>query len=75
MDRTEAHVATVGERVSKGDVLFEIYSPELVTSQWDYISAIEYADRLRDSAVPTTTPCAKPSPLRLRPASVCGPGT
>lgn len=43
----EAHVATVGERVSKGDVLFEIYSPELVTSQWDYISAIEYAERLR----------------------------
>lgn len=43
----EAHVATVGERVSEGDVLFEIYSPELVTSQWEYISAIEYAERLR----------------------------
>lgn len=44
----EAHVATVGERVSEGDVLFEIYSPELVTSQWEYISAIEYAERLRE---------------------------
>lgn len=44
----EAHVATVGERVSEGDVLFEIYSPELVTAQWEYISAIEYAERLRD---------------------------
>ena len=44
----QAHVATVGERVSQGDVLFEIYSPELVTSQWDYISAIEYAERLRE---------------------------
>ena len=44
----EAHVATVGEQVSEGDVLFEIYSPELVTSQWEYISAIEYAERLRE---------------------------
>lgn len=44
----EAHVATVGERVSEGEVLFEIYSPELVTAQWEYISAIEYAERLRD---------------------------
>jgi len=46
----EAHVATVGERVSKGDVLFEIYSPELVASQWEYISAIEYAERLREGS-------------------------
>lgn len=44
----EAHVATVGERVSAGDVLFEIYSPELVTSQWEYVSAIEYVERLRE---------------------------
>lgn len=44
----EAHVATVGQRVSEGDVLFEIYSPELVTSQWEYVSAIEYAERLRE---------------------------
>lgn len=44
----EAHVATVGERVQEGDVLFEIYSPELVTSQQEYISAIEYAERLRE---------------------------
>ncbi len=44
----EAHVATVGERVSEGDVLFEIYSPELVASQWEYISAITYAEQLRE---------------------------
>lgn len=44
----EAHVATVGERVQEGDLLFEIYSPELVTAQWEYISAIEYVERLRE---------------------------
>ena len=67
----EAHVATVGERVSKGDVLFEIYSPELVTSQWDYISAIEYADRLRqrgahDDAVRQAESLAAAARERLR---------
>lgn len=40
-------VNTVGERVSEGDVLFEIYSPELVTAQEEYLAAVEYVDRLK----------------------------
>lgn len=42
-----ARVNTVGERVSEGDILFEIYSPELVTAQEEYLAAIEYVSRLR----------------------------
>ena len=42
-----ARVNTVGERVSAGDVLFEIYSPELVTAQEEYQAAIEFVSRLR----------------------------
>ncbi len=40
-------VNTVGERVSEGDLLFEIYSPELVTAQEEYLAAIEYVGRLK----------------------------
>ena len=42
-------VNTVGERISHGDVLFEIYSPELVTAQEEYLGALDYAVRLRTS--------------------------
>ncbi len=42
-------VNTVGERISHGDVLFEIYSPELVTAQEEYLGALGYASRLRAS--------------------------
>ncbi|MCY4585679.1 MAG: efflux RND transporter periplasmic adaptor subunit [Bryobacterales bacterium] len=43
----KSRVNTIGERVEEGDVLFEIYSPELVTAQEEYLSAMEYASRLR----------------------------
>jgi Cu(I)/Ag(I) efflux system membrane fusion protein/cobalt-zinc-cadmium efflux system membrane fusion protein len=36
----------VGETVSKGQELFEIYSPELVTTQKEYLSALDYAEKL-----------------------------
>ena len=42
-----SRVSTVGERVSKDDVLFEIYSPELVTAQEEYLAAIRFESRLR----------------------------
>ena len=42
-------VNTVGERISQGDVLFEIYSPELVTAQEEYLGALSYTSRLRAS--------------------------
>ena len=42
-------VNTVGERITQGDVLFEIYSPELVTAQEEFLGALHYAVRLRTS--------------------------
>ena len=36
----------VGERVEKGQPLFEIYAPELVQTQQELLSALEYVDRL-----------------------------
>ena len=44
----KARFNTVGERVTAGEVLFEIYSPELVTTQQEYLLAREYVERLRE---------------------------
>ena len=44
-----AYVNTVGESVAKGDTLFEIYSPQLVTTQRDYLAAQAYVARLTAS--------------------------
>ena len=48
----KAYVNYVGESVSKGQVLFEIYSPELVTTEQDYLSALEYVQKLSGGAEP-----------------------
>ncbi len=48
----KAYVNYVGEPVSKGQVLFEIYSPQLVTTQQDYLSALEYVQKLSGRADP-----------------------
>ncbi len=45
----KAHVANVGEHVDKGALLFEIYSPQLVTTQQEYLAALDYVARLRRS--------------------------
>ena len=42
-----AAVNNVGESVRRGDVLFEIYSPELVTTQQEYLATLAYLNRLR----------------------------
>lgn len=42
----------VGETVSKGQELFEIYSPELVTTQKEYLGALDYAEKLSRSGLP-----------------------
>ena len=44
-----ASVNNVGETVARGDVLFEIYSPQLVTTQREFLGAMDYVGRLRDS--------------------------
>jgi len=41
-----AFVNNVGETVETGDLLFEIYSPELVTTQREFLAAMDYVDRL-----------------------------
>ncbi|MDE2796245.1 MAG: efflux RND transporter periplasmic adaptor subunit [Gemmatimonadota bacterium] len=43
-----ASVNNVGETVERGDVLFEIYSPQLVTTQREFLGAMEYAERLSE---------------------------
>lgn len=45
----KAWVNNVGEHVTKGDVLFEIYSPQLVTTQQEYLAAMEYVERLTNN--------------------------
>jgi RND family efflux transporter MFP subunit len=46
----KASVNYIGESVTKGQVLFEIYSPQLVTTQQDYLSALEYVQKLSGGA-------------------------
>ena len=48
----KAHVNYVGEPVEEGQKLLEIYSPELVTSQEEYLQAMEYAERLSGKDYP-----------------------
>lgn len=42
-------VASVGQPVAEGDPLFEVYSPELVQTQQELLSAIQYAGRMADA--------------------------
>ena len=49
----QARVNNVGELVQAGDVLFDIYSPGLVTTQREYLAAIDYIGQLeRNRAYP-----------------------
>ncbi len=43
---------TIGEYVERGDLLFEIYSPQLVTTQQEYLAAVSYVGRLSGKAYP-----------------------
>ena len=42
----------LGETVEEGQVLFDIYSPQLVTTQAEYLQAVDYAARLAASEYP-----------------------
>ena len=48
----KVYVNYVGEPVRKGQDLFDIYSPQLVTTEQEYLQAIQYAKRLAGSAYP-----------------------
>ena len=45
----KGHINYIGERVEKGEPLFEIYSPDLVSTQEEYLSAVKYRDRMQNS--------------------------
>ena len=48
------HVHLVGEEVRRGQPLFDVYSPELVQTQQDLLSAVSYSRRLRESPAAST---------------------
>ena len=48
----KAYVNYVGEPVQKGQKLFEIYSPQLVTTQKEYLQALDYSERMANSQYP-----------------------
>ena len=48
----KVHVNYVGEPVRKGQDLFDIYSPQLVTTEQEYLQAIAYAKKIADSPYP-----------------------
>ncbi len=48
----KVYVNYVGEEVKKGQPLFEIYSPELVSAQQEYLIALNYRDEMREKGVP-----------------------
>jgi len=45
----KVYVNYVGQDVSKGQPLFEVYSPELVTTQEEYVRALDYRASLESS--------------------------
>lgn len=44
-----------GQVVERGERLLEIYSPELVSTQEEYLLALQYHDRLKDSSLADAT--------------------
>jgi RND family efflux transporter MFP subunit len=47
-----ANVNYIGESVRRGEVLFEIYSPQLVTTQQEYLAAVDYLEKLNANGTP-----------------------
>jgi len=55
----KVYVNYIGETVTKGQKLFEIYSPQLVTTQTEYLQALDYAATLADGRYPDVTARAR----------------
>lgn len=47
------HVNTVGAHVSKGAPVAEVYSPDLVSSQQEYLLALHSREQFKDSPIPS----------------------
>src|SRR5436189_127650 len=54
----ELYANYTGQPVRKGDPLFTLYSPELLTAQREYLLARETERRLRQSSLPEARVCA-----------------
>ena len=55
-----ARINNVGEFVAQGEPLFEIYSPQLITTMREYLAAVDYVARLeRGDAYPEAVERAK----------------
>ncbi|MCH7649610.1 MAG: efflux RND transporter periplasmic adaptor subunit [Nitrospinae bacterium] len=52
------HVNFTGQEVKQNDLLMEIYSPELVSTQEELILALKYKESLQDSTFPELTESA-----------------
>ena len=46
----QLYVDYTGQWVEKGQPLLALYSPELVAAQEEYLTALNYAERMRDGA-------------------------
>jgi Cu(I)/Ag(I) efflux system membrane fusion protein len=55
----ELRVSSTGERVKKGQILFTLYSPELVATQTEYLLALKSHRTLGNSAFPEVAAGAK----------------
>ena len=53
------YVNYVGEPVEKGQKLFEIFSPQLVTTQKEYLQSLQYARRMENTDYPDIAARAK----------------
>ncbi len=66
----EQHVNFTGQVVAPGEKLLEIYSPELVATQQEYLTTLGYYRRMKDNPVPTVAEGAasllKAAETRLR---------
>lgn len=63
------HVNVTGQAVSKGQALFEVYSPELVSAQREYTIAVQGVESLKNAASETQSgmqQLAQASLLRLK---------
>ena len=64
------YVSFIGEKVKKGQPLFDIYSPELVTAQEEYLLSLQHNESLKESSYPSIRKGAqrllKASRTRLR---------
>ncbi len=48
------HVSAVGQQVKAGDVLYEIYSPDLIQRQREYLELLQRRDRLKEATEDVT---------------------